>query len=135
MCRRLACSLPASTFAKILYVLPRSVIGLQLLSFAWSPDFGMRVIKPLLMKAEVAPSLSIAANAFKRSGMTSCAHSWKISMGTPSWPDALPFGKARMVHWISSRVRLLVRLVFVSLETLIGTFDQHCSRASAVPGA
>ncbi|CAM6027381.1 unnamed protein product [Sphagnum balticum] len=135
MCGRAAWSLSASTLAKILYTFPRSVIGLQLLSLARSPYFGMRVITHLLMNVEVAPSLSIAMNASSRSDAISFSHSWKNSMGMPSWPGALPFGKARMAPHTSSIERRLVKLAFMASMTLIGTLCQHWSCASVVPGA
>lgn len=56
-------------------------------------------------------------------------------MGTPSCPGAFPLGNARMALWISFNVRFLVRLEFVSSETLAGTLFQHWSWASAVSGA
>jgi hypothetical protein len=40
-----------------------------------------------------------------------------------------------MALWISFNVRFLVRLEFVSSETLAGTLFQHWSWASAVSGA
>lgn len=49
MCGRNTWILLANVLAKTLYVLPKSVISLQLLSLEWSPDLGMRVIIPLLM--------------------------------------------------------------------------------------
>ncbi|CAK9874220.1 unnamed protein product [Sphagnum jensenii] len=85
------------------------------------------------MNAEVSPSLSSAVNAWRRSGVISCSHSWKNSMDTPSWLDALPFGRARMALPTSSKDRLLIKLAFASPVTMPGTFCQHRSWASAVP--
>ncbi len=59
---RTAWSLPTSTLAKILYMLSRSIIGHQLLSLVWSSDFGMKVITPLFIYAEVSLSLSSTMN-------------------------------------------------------------------------
>jgi hypothetical protein len=44
-------------------MLPKSVIGCQFPSFEWSPDFGIRVIMPLLMYSEVSPHASMALKA------------------------------------------------------------------------
>jgi len=57
------------------------------------------------------------------------------SMGMPSWPGALSFGRARMALRTSSRERLLVMFAFTSPVTLIETLCQQCSCALAVPRA
>ncbi len=89
-------------------------MGLQLLNLARSPVLGMRVIRPLLMEAEVAPDLSIAVKAQSKVGGTSSAYSWKNSIGTPSCPGAFPLGSALMASRMSLTMRSLVRLALVS---------------------
>jgi len=69
-------------------------MGLQLLSFALSPDLGIRVITPLLIAAKALPVPSIAVKACNKMGAISSAHSWKNSMGRPSFPGVLPLGKS-----------------------------------------
>ncbi len=114
---------------------PNKVMGLQLLSLARSPVSGMRVIKPLLMNAEIAPELSMAVKACAKVGATSSAYSWKNSMRIPSWPGALPLGKAFMATRMSWTVRALVSCVLMSCSTFTGTLDQHSTWAPFVPGA
>ncbi len=89
-------------------------MGFQLLSLIQSPVLGMKVIKPLLMEAEVAPELSIAVKAWSKVGATSSAYSWKNSIGTPSCPGASPLGSSLMASRMSLIVRSLVRLALVS---------------------
>ncbi len=95
------------------------------MSLARSPILGMRVIKPLLMEAEVAPELSIAAKAWSKVGATSSTYSWKNSIGTPSCPGAFPLGNALMASRMSFTVRSLVKLALVSWVTFIGMLLQH----------
>ncbi len=121
MCVRATFTLPASIFANTLYVLPNRVIGLQLLSLALSPALGMRVIIPLLIEAEALPVQSITVKALRRIGAVSLAHSWKNSMGRPSFPGAFPLGRALIAVCISLSVSFLVRVPFMSPETLAGT--------------
>jgi hypothetical protein len=56
-------------------MLPKSVIGRQFPSFEWSPDFGIRVIMPLLMYSEVNPRASMALKANSNVGATSFTYS------------------------------------------------------------
>jgi hypothetical protein len=109
-------------------------MGLQLLSFALSPDLGIRVITPLLIAAEAFPVPSIAVKACNRMGAVSLAHSWKNSMGRPSFPGALPLGRALIAVRISLNVSCLVKVSLISLETLIGTLVQQRCCASSVLG-
>jgi hypothetical protein len=81
----------------------------------------MRVISPLLIEAEALPVQSIAVKALKRIGTISSAHSWKNSMGRPSFPGAFPLGRALIAVCISFSVSFLVRVSFISPETLAGT--------------
>ncbi len=83
---------------------------------------GMKVIIPLLMWAEVAPTLSIAEKAKSRVGATSLSNSWKNSMGTLSCPRAFPLERALMASKIALRERSLVSLSFMACVTLDGTF-------------
>ncbi len=85
-------------------------MGLQLLSRAWLLVLGMRVIRPLLMEAEVAPNLSITMKAWSKVGVTSSTYSWKNSIGTPSCHSAFPLGSALMASRMSLTMRSLVRL-------------------------
>ncbi len=78
-------------------MLPNRVIGCQLLSLAWSPDLGIKVMMPLLIRAEVSPMLSMALNARSKVGAISFVSSWKNSVGMSSLPGALSFGIAVMV--------------------------------------
>jgi hypothetical protein len=57
---RKACSLLARALARILYMLPNKVIGLQFPSLERSPVLGIKVIRPLLMKAEASPEFNMA---------------------------------------------------------------------------
>jgi hypothetical protein len=54
----------AKILARILYMLPESVIGRQFPSFEWSPDFGIKVIMPLLMYSEVNPHANMAFEGY-----------------------------------------------------------------------
>ncbi len=65
----------AKVLARILYMLPKSVIGCQFLSFEWSPDFGIKVIMPLLMYSEVSPHASMVLKANSNVGVTSFTYS------------------------------------------------------------
>jgi hypothetical protein len=61
--------------ARILYMLPKSVIGHQFPSFDWSLDFRIRVIMPLLMYSKVSPHVSMALKASSSVGATSFTYS------------------------------------------------------------
>jgi hypothetical protein len=59
----------------ILYMLPKSVIGCQFLSFECSPDLGIRVIMALLMCSEVNPCANMALKASSHVGATPFTYS------------------------------------------------------------
>ncbi len=75
-------------------------MGLQLLSLARSPVLGMKVIRPLLMEAEVAPELSAlipsdalpspGLNPLKGPTMLSCG---KLGLGRRSQLPTLERGR------------------------------------------
>ncbi len=65
----------AKVLARILYMIPKSVIGRQFPSFEWSPDFGIMVIMPLLMYSEVTPHATMALKANSSVGVTSFTYS------------------------------------------------------------
>jgi hypothetical protein len=67
-------------------------------------------------------------------GAVSSAHSWKNSMGRPSFPGALPLGRALIAVRISLNVSCLVKVSLISPETMVGTLVQHRCFASSVPG-
>jgi hypothetical protein len=79
--------------------------------------------------------LSMAVKACAKFGATSSAYSWKNSIGIPSWPGALPLGKAFMATRMSWTVKALVSCVLMSYSTFAGTLDQHSAWAPFVPGA
>jgi hypothetical protein len=56
-------------------MLSKSVIGCQFLNFEWSPDFGIKVIMPLLMYYKVSPRASMALKASSSVGATSFTYS------------------------------------------------------------
>jgi hypothetical protein len=92
--------------------------------------FGIRVIKPLLMKAEASPEFSMAVYAMRSEGATSLTQDWKNLMGILSCPGALFLGSARIALTTSSSVRLWVREALVFAKTLAGTLSQQEAWAS-----
>ncbi len=122
----------AKVFARILYMLPKNVIGCQFPSFEWSPDFEIKVIMPLLMKSEVSPRASMALKASNSVGATSFTYSWKKFVEIPSCPGALPLGNELMASLISARDKGRVMLTFMASMTRVGTFSQHFSCALEV---
>ncbi len=125
----------AKVLARILYMLPKSVIGHQFPNFEWSPDFRIRVIMPLLIYSKVSPCASMALKASSSVGATSFTYSWKNSVEIPSCPKALPLGNEVMVFVIYVRDKGWVMLAFMASMTRVGTFSQHLSCASEVPEA
>ncbi len=117
MLGRKACSLLAKVFAKILYRLPRRVIGRQLLSLECSLDLGINVIMPFLIWVEVSLRLNMFVKALINVGAISLAHSWKNFVGMPSHPSTLPLGREEMASRMSFKERSLVRSLFVSSKT------------------
>jgi hypothetical protein len=132
---RRSCSLLAKVLAKILYRLPKSVIGRQFPILAWSPDLGIKVMRPLLVHSDVSPLLSIAEKAWSSVGEISSTNSWKHSVGMPSLPGVLPLGMAVMASLISFKVRSFVSSSLAKSETQDEVLSQQSSLASNVPGA
>ncbi len=116
-------------------MLPKNVIGRQFPSFEWSPDFGIKVIMPLLMYSEVNSCASMALKANSSVEATSFTYSLKNYVGIPSCPRALPLGSKVMAFVISTRDKGRVMLAFMASVTRVGTLSQHLSYASEVPGA
>jgi hypothetical protein len=56
-------------------MLPKSVIRCQFPRFECSPDFGIRVIMPLLMYSKVSPRAGMALKASSSVGATSFTYS------------------------------------------------------------
>ncbi len=125
----------AKVFARILYMLSKSVIGRQFPNFEWSPNFGIRVIMPLLMYSEVNPRASMALKVSSSVGATSFTYSWKNSIGIPLCPGALPLGSEAMASVIFARDKGWVMSVFMAFVIRVGTLSQHLSCALKVPGA
>ncbi len=100
-------------------MLPKSVIGCQFPSFEWSPDFGIRVIMPLLMYSEVNPCASMALEASSNVGATSFTY----SVGIPSCPGALPLGSKVMASVISTKNKDRVMFAFMASVTWVGKFS------------
>ncbi len=93
----------AKFLARILYMLPKSVIGCQFPSFEWSPNFRIKVIMPLLMYSKVNPCASMALKANSSVGATSFTYSWKNFVWIPSCSGALPLGSKVMASMIFAR--------------------------------
>jgi hypothetical protein len=79
-------------------------MGLQFPNLEWSPNFGIKVIIPLLMKYEVNPNESIAQKARKSVGAISSMFFLKNFVNKSSWRGALPLGREVMASTTSSKV-------------------------------
>ncbi len=71
-------------------MLPKNVIGCQFPSFEWSPNFGIRVIMPLLMYSEVNPCASMALKASNSVG----GYLIHILLKEFCWDSIVPWGLA-----------------------------------------